>query len=75
MILNELLGIIYYPEEFKNRKNSGKDFGHEWVSIPTFCGKWFGTGWRKVKQEYQQHICSCGKKTQHYCSCNKAVNY
>ena len=57
MILKDLPGIIYNPDEFKKRKRRGEDCGHEWVSIPKFCGKWVGTGWRKVKQEYQQQLC------------------
>ena len=62
MILNELPGSISNPEEFKKRKRSDEDCGYEWVSIPKFCGKWVGTGWRKVKQEYQQQLCLCEKR-------------
>ena len=50
MIINELHGSISNPAEFKNRKRGSKDCGHEWLSIPKFCVKWIGTGWRKVKQ-------------------------
>ena len=73
MILNDTTGSTSNPEEFKNRKRSGKDCGHKWVSIPRFCGKWVWNRWRKVKQEYQQQICLCGKNTRRYCRCNKAV--
>ena len=52
MILNELPGSISNPEYSKKRNRSGEECGHEWVSIPMFHGKWVGTGWRKVKQEY-----------------------
>ena len=75
MILNELPGSISNPEDFKKRKRCGNYFGHERASIPKFCGKWVRTGWRKVKQEYKQQLCSCGKKTRHYCRFNKAVPY
>ena len=75
MILNELPGSIYNPEDFKKRKRSGKDCGYDWVSIHKFCGKWVGTVWIKVKQEYQQHLCPCRKNERHYCRCNKAVPY
>ena len=61
MILNELPGSISKPYEFKKRESSGKDFGHEWVSIPKFCGKLVRTGWIKVKQEYQQQLFLCRK--------------
>ena len=44
IILNELHGSISNPEDFKNRNSGGEDCGHEWVSIPKFCGKWVGTG-------------------------------
>ena len=56
MIPNELPGNISNPEEFKKRKRSDEDCG------PKFYGKWVGTGWGKVKQEYQQQLCSCKKK-------------
>ena len=49
IILNELSGSISNTEEIKNRKKSVKYCGHEWVSIPKFCGKWVGTGLIKVK--------------------------
>ena len=62
MILNDLSVIISNPEESKKRKRSGKDYGHEWIFIPKLCGKWVGTGWRKVNQEYQQQLCSSGKR-------------
>ena len=75
VILNELPGIISNPEEFKKRKRSGKDCGHDWVSIYKLCGKWVGTGWIKVKQEYQQQLGPCGKKTRHYFICNKSVTH
>ena len=75
MILNELPGSISNPEEFKKMKRSGEDCGHEWVSIPKFCGTSVGNVWRKVNQEYQQQLCSCGKKTRQYRRCNKTVPY
>ena len=75
MILNDLPGIISKPGELKRRKRSGEDCGNEWVSIPKFCGKLVGTGWIKVKQEYQQQLCSCVRKTRHYFRCNKDVPY
>ena len=43
MILNELPGSISKPEEFKKRKSSDEDCGHEWVYITKFYGKWVGT--------------------------------
>ena len=61
MILNELPGSISKPDEFKKRDRSGEDCGHEWVSIPKFCGKLVRTGCIKVKQEYQQQIFLCRK--------------
>ena len=75
MILNDMHERISKTEELKNSKRSGKDCGCEWVSIPKFCGKWVGTGWRKVNQEYQQQLRLCRKKTRHYCRYNKAVIY
>ena len=75
MILNDLLESISNHGEFKNRKRSGQDCGHEQLSIPKFCGKWVGDVWRKVKQEYQKKLCVCGKNTRHYCGCNKALLY
>ena len=50
MMINYIPIRISNPEEFKKRKRSGEYCGNEWVSIPKFCGKWFGTEWRKVKQ-------------------------
>ena len=73
MILNELPGSISNPEELKNKNRSGEDCRNEWVSIPMFCEKWVRTGWRKVKQEYQQQLCPCRNKTRNYCTCNKAT--
>ena len=75
MILNELPGSIYKPEDFKKRKRGVEDCGHDWVSIPRFCVKFVVTIWIKVNQEYQKQLCSCGKNTRNYCRYNKAVPY
>ena len=50
MLLIEMPVSIYNHEEFKKRKISGNDYGHEWVFIPKFCGKWVVIGLKKVNQ-------------------------
>ena len=75
MILNNIPVCISNSEEFKKTKRSGDDCGNEWVSIPKFYGKWVGTGWRKVKKEYQEQLCLCEKKKRHYCRFNKDLHY
>ena len=63
MILNDLHGIISNPEVFKKKKMIGEGCGHEWIFIPKFCGNWSGPDGNDLKQEYQQYLFSCRKKT------------
>ena len=74
MILNELPGIIYSPENFKKRKRSGEDCGHEWVSISKFC-EMGQDQMEKSESVVPTTAILCGKNTRNYCGFNKAAPY